>query len=70
MLLSTECIADRIRRAKYVNLIRNRVGQVRLGGWQGVTPTTRRRLQSWADPERSKPVFSCPVESIEKVFEV
>jgi type III restriction enzyme len=45
LALETEWTQDRIEKNVLVNQIRTRVGRWRQGGWQGVTPITRRLLE-------------------------
>ena len=45
--------------------MRGRVDIWRQGGWPGVTPTTRRLLEYWTDPERERRLFFCQVEAVE-----
>ena len=49
----TEWTSDRIEENRTINRSRERVGLWRRGGWQGVTPTTRRLLEYWTDPSIS-----------------
>lgn len=65
MEFETEWTADRIEENRFINQIRERVGLWRKGGWPGVTPTTRKLLQYWTDPERERKLFFCQVEAVE-----
>ena len=61
----TEWTSDRIEENKTINRIRERVGLWRRGGWQGVTPTTRRLLEYWTDPLRDRKLFFAQIEAAE-----
>ncbi len=61
----TEWTNDRIKPNEDVDRLRHRVGQWRIGGYAGVTPTTRRLLEHWTDPERSNRLFFCQIEALE-----
>src|SRR5512136_2943198 len=61
----TEWTQDRIEENKLVNQIRARVKLWREGGYVGVTPTTRRLLVYWTDPDREKKLFFCQIEALE-----
>ena len=61
----TEWTSDRIEENKTINRIRERVGLWRRGGWQGVTPTTRRLLEYWTDPTRDRKLFFAQIEAAE-----
>jgi len=56
---------DRLQENPTVNEIRVRVAIWRQGGYAGVTPTTRRLLDYWTDPERDRPLFFCQIEALE-----
>lgn len=60
-----ELTADQIRRNDFVNEIRDRVELWRKQGRPHVTPTTRRLLEHWADPERDNPILFCQLEAAE-----
>ena len=66
--LDLEQTRDRLEENRLVNLIRERVGLWRRGGYVGVTPTTRRLLEYWTDPEREKRLFFCQIEALETVI--
>jgi type III restriction enzyme len=61
----TEWTRDRIEENRFINRVRGKVDLWRRGGWQGVTPTTRRLLEHWTDPdpdpdpERQRRLFFC-----------
>ena len=60
-----ELTADQIEKNQFVNDIRNRVARWRELGRPDVTPTTRRLLEYWTDPERDNPMLFCQVEAAE-----
>jgi len=61
----TEWTRDRIEENRFINRVRGKVDVWRRGGWQGVTPTTRRLLEHWTDPQRERRLFFCQVEAVE-----
>ncbi len=65
LAFETEWIKERQRENDEVNRIRAKVTQWRQGGYAGVTPTTRRLLEYWRDPERENKLFFCQVEALE-----
>jgi type III restriction enzyme len=65
MVFDTEWTKDRIEENKFINQIRERVSVWRKGGHVGITHTTRRLLDHWTDPERSRKLFFCQVEAVE-----
>ncbi len=60
-----ELTADQIRLNDLVNRIREQVTRWRRAGYPRVTPTTRRLLEHWADPERENRVLFCQREAAE-----
>lgn len=56
---------DRLLENPTINRIRERVDLWRRGGHLRVTPTTRRLLEYWTEPERERPLFFCQVEALE-----
>jgi len=60
-----ELTADQIRLNDLVNRIREQVTRWRRAGYPRVTPTTRRLLEHWADPERENRVMFCQREAAE-----
>lgn len=56
---------DRLEENKLVNQIREKVGRWRSGGYAGVTPTTRRLLDYWTNPNRDNRLFFCQIEALE-----
>ncbi|WP_396230635.1 DEAD/DEAH box helicase family protein, partial [Frankia sp. ACN1ag] len=48
-----------------INQIRTRVDRWRALGYPNVTPTTRRLLEYWSDPERDNKVLFCQREAVE-----
>jgi type III restriction enzyme len=65
LVLDAEWTRDRIEVSENINRIRERVSLWRAGRWQGATPTTRRLLEYWTDPERERKLFFCQVEALE-----
>jgi type III restriction enzyme len=61
----TELTADQIRPNDFVNQVRDRVDIWRKQGYPHVTPTTRRLLEHWTDPERDNPILFCQREAAE-----
>jgi len=53
----TEWTGDRVQENSEINRIRERIDAWRTGGYIGVTATTRRLLEYWADPHRDKKLF-------------
>jgi type III restriction enzyme len=56
---------DRIEANPFINRLRIAVGDWRRLGWEGASPTTRRLLEHWTDPQRERKLFFCQVEAIE-----
>ena len=56
---------DRLEENQFINDVRERVALWRQGGYQGITPVTRRLLEYWTDTEREKKFFFCQIEAIE-----
>jgi type III restriction enzyme len=61
----TEWTQDRIEENKLVNRIRARVALWRELDYPDTTPTTRRLLEYWTDPERERKLFFCQVEAVQ-----
>ena len=60
-----EFTADKIRQNDFVNQVRDRVGIWRKRRYPHVTPTTRRLLEHWTDPERDNPILFAQREAAE-----
>jgi type III restriction enzyme len=60
-----EFTADKIRQNDFVNQVRDRVGIWRKQRYPHVTPTTRRLLEHWSDPERDNPILFAQREAAE-----
>ena len=60
-----EFTADKIRKNDFVNQVRDRVDVWRKQGYPHVTPTTRRLLEHWSDPERDNPILFAQREAAE-----
>ena len=56
---------DRLQENRFINDVRERVAIWRRGGYVGITPTTRRLLDYWTDPQREKRFFFCQREAME-----
>ena len=61
----TQWTSDRLEKNATINRIRRRIDLWRQGGHLQVTPTTRRLLEYWTDPERERPLFFCQIEALE-----
>jgi len=57
--------ADQIQPNHFVNAIRTQVERWRAMGYPNVTPTTRRLLEYWNDPNRDNPILFCQREAAE-----
>ncbi len=60
-----EFTADKIRPNDFVNQVRDRVDLWCKQGYQSVTPTTRRLLEHWSDPQRDNPILFAQREAAE-----
>ena len=60
-----EFTADKIRPNDFVNQVRDRVDIWRKQRYPHVTPTTRRLLEHWSDPERDNPILFAQREAAE-----
>ena len=60
-----EFTADKIRQNDFVNQVRDRVDIWRKQQYPHVTPTTRRLLEHWTDPERDNPILFAQREAAE-----
>lgn len=60
-----ELTADQIQLNLLVNRIREHVTVWRRAGYPNVTPTTRRLLEHWSDPDRDNRVLFCQREAAE-----
>jgi type III restriction enzyme len=63
-----EWTSDRIEENKFINRVRERVSLWRRGGYVGITPTTRRLLEYWTNPERERRLYFCQIEALETVI--
>ncbi len=61
----TEWTKDRLKESDEINLIRGKVELWRRQHWPHVTPTTRRLLEYWTDPDRENKLFFAQVEAME-----
>ena len=60
-----EFTADKIRRNDFVNQVRDARRPLAQAGRPDVTPTTRRLLEYWSDPERDNPILFAQREAAE-----
>ena len=65
LAFDTEWTRDRIEENVFINRIRSRVSLWRKGDYEGITKTTRRLLEYWANPERERKLFFCQIEAAE-----
>ena len=63
-----EWTQDRVEENKFINQIRDRVSLWRRGGYVGITPTTRRLLDYWQNPDRELRLYFCQIEALETVI--
>lgn len=63
-----EWTQDRVQENKFINDVREKVALWRRGGYLGITPTTRRLLEYWQNPEREKKLYFCQIEALETVI--
>ena len=61
----TEWTQDRVEENEFINRVRDKVAIWRQGGHRHVTPTTRRLLEHWTDPDRGRRLFFCQIEALE-----
>ena len=61
----TEWTRDRIEENHFINRVRGQIDRWRREGRPGVTPTTRRLLEHWTDPDRERRLFFCQIEAVE-----
>jgi type III restriction enzyme len=65
LVFDTEWTQDRVEENKFINRVRGRVNIWRQGGYQGITPVTRRLLDYWTAPDRERKLFFCQIEALE-----
>jgi type III restriction enzyme len=65
LALDQAWVEERREENRMVNDIRARVAIWRMGGYAGVTPTTRRLLEYWIEPDRERKFFYCQIEALE-----
>lgn len=61
----TEWTADRVEENRDINRIREQVGLWRQGGRLHITPTTRRLIDYWTDPDRERRLFFAQIEALD-----
>src|SRR5437899_2822889 len=64
LALGPEWTQDRVKENEFINRVRGEVTKWRLGGYQGITPITRRLLDYWQNPERERQLFFCQIEAV------
>lgn len=67
LTLETGWTSEREKQNEDINRIRQRVSEWRLGGYQGVTATTRALLRYWTRESRERRFFFCQIEALETV---
>ncbi len=65
LAFDTEWTRDRVEENKFINRVRARVAQWRIGRYVGVTKTTARLLEYWGRPDRERKLFFCQIEALE-----
>jgi type III restriction enzyme len=65
LAFDTDWTQDRIEENRFVNRVRKRVRQWRLGGYVGITATTRHLLEYWNNEQRERKLFFCQIEALE-----
>lgn len=68
LAFNTEWTQDRIEENSFVNQVRVRIGEWRQSGYKGVTPTTRRLLEYWTNPNRERKLFFAQIEALETII--
>jgi type III restriction enzyme len=68
LLIDTEWTQDRLEENRFINQVRGRVAQWRLGGHVGLTKTTAQLLAYWTRPNRERRLFFCQIEALETVI--
>lgn len=61
----TEWTADRVEENRDINRIREQVGLWCQGGRLHITPTTRRLIEYWTDPDRERRLFFAQIEALD-----
>lgn len=61
----TEWTEDRIQENKFINEVRASITKWRVGGYLGITRTTRSLLDYWSNPYRERRLFFCQIEALE-----
>lgn len=65
LAFDTDWTQDRIEENRFVNRVRERVKQWRLGGHVATTPITRHLLEYWNNEQRERKLFFCQLEALE-----
>ncbi|AFZ08639.1 protein of unknown function DUF433 [Oscillatoria nigro-viridis PCC 7112] len=63
-----EWTQDRVEENKFINQVRDRVSLWRRGGYLYVTPTTKKLLEYWTNPDRERKLYFCQIEALETVI--
>ena len=63
-----EWTQDRVEENKFINQVRDRVSLWRRGGYLYVTPTTKKLLAHWTNPDRERKLYFCQIEALEAVI--
>lgn len=63
-----EWTQDRVAENKFINQVRDRVSLWRRGGYLYVTPTTKKLLEYWTNPDRERKLYFCQIEALEAVI--
>ena len=68
LLIGVENVMEQAEPNKLVNDIRERVSRWRQADYRGVTPTTRKLLEHWKNPDRERRLFFCQIEALETLI--
>ena len=63
-----EWTQDRVEENKFINQIREKISIWRRGGYLYVTPTTKKLLEYWNNPDRERKLYFCQIEALETVI--
>ena len=65
ILFETEWTKNRVQENDFINRVRGRVRNWRMGGYVHVTNVTRRLLNYWTKSDRERKLYFCQIEAIE-----
>jgi type III restriction enzyme len=65
LALPAEWTSERIQENAFINRVRERVSIWRRGGYQAITPVSRRLIEYWKDPTRERRLFFCQLEALD-----